>query len=72
MYGNETDDMGSGGKKSSSEVTLPPFGLFQVVYRKILQGEETKSRGGEPSQSKEITPRIDLVAANITSGAKHF
>lgn len=37
--------------------------LFQAVVRKLLQGEEAKSRLGEEAKSKQ--PRIDLLAAKI-------
>ncbi|KAK1367573.1 hypothetical protein POM88_033665 [Heracleum sosnowskyi] len=39
--------------------------LFQAVCRKILQGEEARTRGGEKSKSKEKIKRIDLLAAKI-------
>ncbi|WOG85781.1 hypothetical protein DCAR_0104974 [Daucus carota subsp. sativus] len=39
--------------------------LFQAICRKILQGEEARSRGGELSKSKKKTKRIDLEAAKI-------
>ncbi|KAL8106950.1 uncharacterized protein LOC141670429 [Apium graveolens] len=39
--------------------------LFQAICRKILQGEEAKTRGRGQSNLKEKIKRIDLYAANI-------
>ncbi|XP_019179653.1 PREDICTED: histone-lysine N-methyltransferase, H3 lysine-9 specific SUVH4-like [Ipomoea nil] len=39
--------------------------LFQVLCRKLLQGEESKSRPEEEAQSKQKTKRIDLEASKI-------
>lgn len=39
--------------------------LFQVLCRKLLQGEESKSKPEEEAQSKQKTKRIDLEASKI-------
>nr|GMC83091.1 histone-lysine N-methyltransferase, H3 lysine-9 specific SUVH6-like [Ipomoea batatas] len=39
--------------------------LFQVLCRKLLQGEESKSRPEEEAQSRQKTKRIDLEASKI-------
>lgn len=39
--------------------------LFQAICRKILQGEEAKTRTGKQTKSKEKIRRIDLAAAKI-------